>query len=50
MDFSPSNSLISVTSYSPWTGNYETDADSQFSFTYNMQPNTNSFTVVGAVS
>ncbi len=39
MYFSPSNNLVSVKTYSPYTGNYETDANSQFSFTYNMQPN-----------
>jgi hypothetical protein len=39
MRFSPSNNLVSITTYSPWTGQYETDADSQMSFAYNMQPN-----------
>jgi hypothetical protein len=39
MNFSPSNNLVSVQTYSPYTGNYETDANSQFTFTYNMQPN-----------
>jgi hypothetical protein len=39
MYFSPSNNLVSVKTYSPYTGNYETDANSQFSFPYNMQPN-----------
>ena len=41
MYFSPSNNLVSVKTYSPWTGSYETDANSQFTFTYNMQPNGN---------
>ncbi len=39
MYFSPSNNLVSVKTYSPWTGSFETDANSQFSFSYNMQPN-----------
>jgi hypothetical protein len=39
MYFSPSNNLVSVKTFSPYTGNYETDANSQFTFTYNMQPN-----------
>jgi hypothetical protein len=37
MYFSPSNSTVSVKTYSTWTGQYETDANSQFSFGYNMQ-------------
>ncbi|MGZ5529373.1 MAG: Ig-like domain-containing protein, partial [Limisphaerales bacterium] len=41
MNFSPSNNLVSVKTYSPYTGQYETDANSQFSFGYNMQPNGN---------
>ena len=39
MIFSPSNNLVSVKTYSPYTDQYETDANSQFSFSYNMQPN-----------
>lgn len=39
MRFSPSNNIVYITTYSPWTGQYETDADSQMSFSYNMQPN-----------
>jgi hypothetical protein len=31
--------LVSVKTFSPYTGNYETDANSQFTFSYNMQPN-----------
>lgn len=37
MTFSPSNNLITVKTFSPWTGQYETDADSQFNISYNMQ-------------
>jgi hypothetical protein len=37
MYFSPSNNIVKVKTYSPWTDEYETDADSQFSFSYNMQ-------------
>ncbi|MGZ5527920.1 MAG: autotransporter-associated beta strand repeat-containing protein, partial [Limisphaerales bacterium] len=39
MYFSPSNNLISVKTYSPYTDLFETDANSQFTYTYNMQPN-----------
>jgi hypothetical protein len=39
MYFSPSNNTVSIKTYSPSTDSYETDADSQFSFSYNMQPN-----------
>ena len=38
MDFSPSNNVVTVQTYSPWTGEYETDEDSEFFFSYNMQP------------
>ncbi|HVV02185.1 MAG TPA: hypothetical protein VHH88_12530, partial [Verrucomicrobiae bacterium] len=37
MYFSPSNNTVSIKTYSPYTGKYETDANSQFSFHYNMQ-------------
>ncbi len=37
MEFSPSNNVVTVQTYSPWTGEYETDEDSEFFFTYNMQ-------------
>ncbi|HOC57362.1 MAG TPA: Ig-like domain-containing protein [Verrucomicrobiota bacterium] len=36
MDFSPSNNVVTVQTYSPWTDEYETDEDSEFFFTYNM--------------
>ncbi len=39
MYFSPSNNIVNVKTFSPYTGVYETDSDSQFSFSYNMQPN-----------
>ncbi|MDB6024780.1 MAG: phosphohydrolase [Verrucomicrobiales bacterium] len=39
MYFSPANNTISIKTFSPYTGNFETDANSQFSYTYNMQPN-----------
>ena len=39
MYFSPSNNLVSVKTFSPHTGVFETDANSQFTFSYNMQPN-----------
>lgn len=37
MRFSPANNRVYVTTYSPYTGNYETDANSQFSFAYDMR-------------
>ena len=37
--FSPSNNIINVKTFSPYTGLFETDANSTFSYTYNMQPN-----------
>lgn len=37
MYFSPSNNTVSVKTYSPYTDAYETDANSEFSFSYNMQ-------------
>ncbi|MFN7138593.1 MAG: Ig-like domain-containing protein [Limisphaerales bacterium] len=39
MYFSPSNNVISIKTYSPFTGNYETDFNSEFTIPYNMQPN-----------
>ena len=36
MYFSPSNNLVSIKTYSPWTDAFETDANSQFTFSYNM--------------
>ena len=38
MTFSPTNNLVRVQTYSPWTKHYETDEDSEFSFPYNLQP------------
>ncbi len=39
MYFSPSNNLVSVKTYSPHTGAFETDSNSEFTLPYNMQPN-----------
>ena len=39
MYFSPSNNTVSIKTYSPYTGTYETDANSQFTLPYDMQPN-----------
>jgi len=36
MYFSPSNNVVTVQTFSPWTGQYETDEDSEFFFDYNM--------------
>jgi hypothetical protein len=35
--FSPSNNLVTVKTFSPWLNQWETDANSQMSFTYNMR-------------
>jgi hypothetical protein len=35
-EFSPSNNVVRVKTYSPWIDQYQTDADSQFEFLYNM--------------
>ncbi len=36
LEFSPENSQIRVSTYSPWLDQYETDADSQFVLDYDM--------------
>jgi len=38
MEFSPSNNVVVVQTYSPWTGEYETDEDSEFFFPHTMPP------------
>ncbi len=38
MEFSPSNNVVVVQTYSPWTGEYETDENSEFFFPYAMPP------------
>lgn len=37
LEFSPSNNVIRVKTYSPTLNQFETDADSQFTLAYNMQ-------------
>ena len=37
LEFSPSNNLITVNTYSPTLGQYDTDATSQFTLPYDMQ-------------
>jgi len=37
MYFSPSNSTVTIKTYSPWLNQYQTDANSQMSFSYKMQ-------------
>jgi len=36
-EFSPSNNMVIVQTFSPWTGEYETDDNSEFFFNYDMQ-------------
>ncbi len=50
MEFSPSNSVIRVKSYSPWLNQYETDADSEFTVPYAMQPASGNFLPLGTNS
>jgi len=38
MEFSPSNNVVVVQTYSPWTGEYETDENSEFYLPYSMPP------------
>lgn len=40
MYFSPSNNLVTIKTYSPWLDQYETDANSQMTFSYNLQLST----------
>ncbi len=49
MKFSPANNTISVKTYSPTLNQFKTDAVSQFSISYNMQP-LNNFTTLGTVT
>lgn len=44
--FSPAFNQVRVFSYSPWLREYETDADSQLEFAYNMQAATTTFTPI----
>jgi len=37
LEFSPSNNLVIAQTFSPWTGEYEIDEDSEFFFSYDMQ-------------
>lgn len=55
MYFSPINNQVTVQTFSPYTGQYETDANSEFFFSYNMQQptgstNVSAFQFIGAVS
>ncbi|MEO8088246.1 MAG: LamG-like jellyroll fold domain-containing protein, partial [Bacteroidota bacterium] len=47
MRFSPSTNSISVKTYSPYLGQYETDANSQFSVYYDMSSTASPFTLIG---
>ncbi|HZI31406.1 MAG TPA: phosphohydrolase, partial [Candidatus Binatia bacterium] len=46
MQFSPSNNVIRVSTFSPWLNQYETDADSEFTVPYAMQSSSASFTAI----
>jgi len=37
LEFSPSNNLVIAQTFSPWSGEYETDDNSEFFFNYDMQ-------------
>jgi hypothetical protein len=47
MKFSPSNNTISVKTYSPYLGQFETDANSQFSVYYDMSSTSSPYTLIG---
>ncbi len=47
MTFSPANNTISVKTYSPVLNQFETDGDSQFTFSYDMQGGSVPFTALG---
>ena len=49
MTFSPANNTIEVETYSPWLSQFETDADSRFTLSYNMT-NTPAFQLIGSNS
>jgi hypothetical protein len=42
LEFSPSNNLVIVQTFSPWTGEYEIDDNSEFYFPYSMQTSSGS--------
>jgi hypothetical protein len=42
LHFSPQHNQLSVQTYSPWLSQFENDADSSFTLTYNMQDDANS--------
>src|SRR6185436_1311861 len=50
MKFSPANNTISVKTYSPTLNQYETDANSQFTLSYNMSPPASQFASLGSNS
>ena len=41
LEFSPANNQIRVRTYSPSLNQFETDADSEFTLSYDMTPNSN---------
>src|SRR5205085_9870198 len=46
--FSPQSNQISIKTYSPWLNQFENDADSEFTLSYDMQDGPNSgFTIIG---
>ncbi|MBP8000546.1 MAG: hypothetical protein KA314_12365 [Chloroflexi bacterium] len=45
--FSPANNTVSVQTYSPWLNQFETDADSQFTLSYDMQPPGSAYQIIG---
>jgi Concanavalin A-like lectin/glucanases superfamily/FlgD Ig-like domain/Fibronectin type III domain len=49
MTFSPANNTVEVETYSPWLNQFETDADSRFTLTYNMT-STPPFQLLGSSS
>ena len=49
LKFSPVNNSITVKTYSPWLNQFETDSNSQFTYSLNMNPRTG-YTILGTNS
>jgi hypothetical protein len=50
LEFSPTNNLIRVSTYTPYFNQYETDSGSQFTLSYAMSRATGDFGVLGSVT
>ncbi|MDB6024549.1 MAG: phosphohydrolase [Verrucomicrobiales bacterium] len=50
MEFSPQRNQVVVQTYSPWTGAYETNTESEFFFNYDMQKSASPFELIATRS